>query len=97
MPIYEYRCIQGHVQEEYEGVKDKGCFTVICKKCLTTMGPIITGSNRMLYFEEGRGHWMMNLGPEPVLVHSHRELEKKMREKGLEFAGNRMGTKGVRI
>jgi len=94
MPLYEFRCLSNHTKEIYSSVADKDCLTIICDKCGSTMGQIISGSSRMLYFEEGRGRVMMNLGPEPVTVHSHKELEKRMKEKGLEFAGSRRGTKG---
>jgi len=95
MPQYGVRCINGHREEYFvHSYLDRNCEAQICARCGHTMGPIIECSNRMLYFEEGRGRTMWNLGPEPVVVHSHRELEKKMKERGLDFAGTRRGDKG---
>lgn len=94
MPLYDFKCISGHVTEIFVyHVDNRGCDTVICH-CGHSMGQVISPGNRMLYFEEGRGHLMWNLGPEPVMIHSHRELEKKMKERGLDFAGSKPGTKG---
>ena len=98
MPLYTYRCMNEHEEDVYvRNYQDKDCETPICRQCGNTMESIIAPSNRMLYFEQGKPRVMNNLGPEPVIVRSHSELEKKMKERGLEFAGNRPGTKGAWI
>ncbi len=58
------------------------------------MGPIICGTQALLYFEEGRGRWIENLADKPVLVKSHAEHQKLMKKHGVELAGHLPGTKG---
>lgn len=98
MPMYEFQCINEHRDVVFvKNYRDCHCETVLCSHCGETMGSVIGSSNRMLYFEEGRARVMNHLGPEPVTVRSHAELERKMKERGLDFAGNRRGTKGAWI
>lgn len=93
--IYEYCCLNGHSDEFYiKTYKDKGCETYICKECGHSMGSIISKPKPMVFFEEGRGRWINNLGPEPVFVRSHAEHKALMKKRGVELAGAMPGQKG---
>ena len=95
MPIYEYRCINGHLKESYEILRDKGCLTHVCGDCGCTMGQVISHTAPLLYFEEGRGRWIHNLAHDPIYITSHKQHEREMKKAGVTLAGNRPGTRGA--
>lgn len=95
MPLYAVRCPEcarecetfAHVPE------DRGCRTVLCA-CGSTMAPVLSVGRGLTYFEEGRARVIHNLGDQPVVVRSHGEHRRLMREAGVEWATER-ATKGT--
>ena len=95
MPMYEFRCTEGHSADVFaHHHNDKSSQTQICSVCGNSMGPVIAFAKPLLYFEEGRGRWVNNLGPSPIYVTSHAQLHREMKKAGVSFAGNRRGTPG---
>jgi hypothetical protein len=95
MPIYEFQCNEGHTKEIFlHSCHDLGCETLFCESCGDTMGPVISQSNRMLWYEQGKPRTIWNLGPEPITVRSHKEHREAMKKAGVVEAGNRIGEKG---
>lgn len=93
--MYTYRCEAGHEREEYvRQIDDKGCQTHLCRVCQSTMAPVITYGQGLVYFEEGRGRLIWNLGPEPVLVKSAGEHRRLMRINKVDFANRGTGYPG---
>lgn len=95
MPIYPNKCINNHAEDRYASVSDRNIASPVCRVCGHTMGPVIQGTQALLYFEEGRGRWINHLTDKPLLVRSHAEHKKLMKKYGVELAGNRPGTKGA--
>lgn len=94
MPLFRVECENGHAVDVYEHHKDDfGCRTYLCE-CGATLAPTLSVGKGLTSIESGRPFVAWNLGPEPVTVHSHRELEKRMKEAGVAFAGERRGKKG---
>lgn len=98
MPIYQYKCSEGHTKEVYvHSYKDKGCATVLCDTCSNSMEDVIVGTQSLLYFEEGRPRVIENLFDKPVVVRSHAEHKALMKKAGVEQVGSRRGTRGAWI
>ena len=94
MPLFTFKCLNGHIKHLFcHSYKDKGCETALCH-CGHTMGPIIDLPNPLLWAEEGRARVIHNMGDKPVVVKSHAEHKRIMKERGLEFAGKRRGERG---
>ena len=94
MPIFHVECEYGHAQVVYEHTRDDfGCRTYLCA-CGATMGPTVSYGQGLTAIESGRPFVAWNLGPEPVTVRSHRELETRMKAAGLAFYGAKRGEKG---
>lgn len=108
MPIYAFRCEEGH---EYEMVclhsDDKGCRTAICDICQSSMAPVMSLGQGLCYFEEGRTRRIWNLErsderdrngnllpSKPVYVRSHEEHKRLMRQQKVDFATRGRGIKG---
>ena len=95
MPLYAVQCESGHEQTIFEHHPDDfGTRTYLCDRCGGSMGPIISFGQGLTAIEEGRPFLAENLGPEPVLVRSHKELERRLKDAGLDFYGQRRGMKG---
>lgn len=105
--IFEWQCEQGHIKERFEHhPDDRGCETIICVTCHSTMAPITSFcKGRMLYFEESRSRRIENLAtldeknnevPCPALS-SWKKYEAQKKKAGVTEAGSRMGEKGVWI
>lgn len=95
MPTYTFRCEAGHEHDEFVLHTDnKGCQTHVCRTCRSSMAPVITYGQGLLYFEEGRERMIWNLGPEPVFVKSHQEHKRRMRLAGVDFANRGVGYPG---
>jgi hypothetical protein len=58
------------------------------------MAPVITYGQGLLYFEEGRGRMIWNLGDQPVQVKSHEEHKRLMRINKVDFANRGTGYPG---
>ena len=95
--VYEFHCPNNHSRDVFEHhPEDKGCYTVICHECGHTMGPVPGYGQGRLYFEEGRGRWINNLGPEPVFVTSYKQHRELMKKAGVVEAGSVMPTRKYR-
>ena len=95
MPTYTFRCEAGHEHDEFVVHPDnKGCQTHLCRACKSTMAPVITYGQGMLYFEEGRSRMIWNLGHEPVHVTSAEQHKRLMRINKVDFANRGVGYPG---
>ncbi len=95
MPMYTFRCEEGHEKEEFcTHSDDKGVKTHICRRCGATQAPVITYGQGLCYFEEGRGRLIWNLGPEPILVKSAEQHKRLMRINKVDFANRGTGYPG---
>lgn len=95
MPMYTYRCEQGHERDAFvTHADDKGCRTEYCRTCQSSMAPVITYGQGLCYFEEGRGRLIWNLGPEPILVKSAEQHKRLMRINKVDFANRGVGYPG---
>ena len=95
MPMYTFRCEEGHEKDIFvTHSDDKGCGTVLCRTCNSTMAQVITYGQGLCYFEEGRPRIIWNLGPEPVQVKSAAEHKRLMRLNKVDFANRGVGYPG---
>ena len=108
MPMYLFRDEAGHEREEYvSSTDDKGCQTIICRQCQTTMAPIVSFGQGLCYFEEGRARRIWNLESaderdakgnkvpaKPVFVRSAGEHRRLMKQRGVDWATKGVGYKG---
>lgn len=108
MPIYVYRDEEGHEKEEFVAHHaDKGCVTHVCRRCGSTLAPVIAFGEGLCYFEEGRARRIWNLErsdekdaqgnlmpSKPVYVTSASEHNRLMRQRGVTWATQGRGMKG---
>jgi hypothetical protein len=108
MPLYTHQCENGHSTDHYvRHPDDKGCETLICKECKSTMSPIISYGQGLCYFEEGRERRIWNLersdqkdaqgnpiASQPVFVRSAEHHKRLMRAAGVDFANKGRGFPG---
>jgi hypothetical protein len=94
MPLYDYACPNGHIEEHYLRADERDAVTPICPKDGHTMGPVASFGMGLVYFEEGRPRVIENLGHEPVVVRSAREHERAMKQAGVTWATAGRGRKG---
>lgn len=86
MPLIALRCIEGHESEQFvHHTDDTGCETRICH-CGNTLAPALSMGRGLTWFEEGRPFLMQHGVPEPVLITSHEQHKRVMKEHGLEPA-----------
>lgn len=92
MPLYEHRCLNGHVRDVFEHTRDDlGCDTTICGECGSTMALVQSYGRGLLYFEEGKERIIRNLevlepgnNPTgPVRVASPKDHERAMKRAGV--------------
>ena len=94
MPLYALQCEAGHGGEAFEHhADDLGSRTAICS-CGGSMAVVLSVGRGLTYFEEGRARVIHNLGHEPVVVRSHEEHKRRMREAGVDWATAGRGRKG---
>jgi len=95
MPLYALKCQEcGLIHEAYEHTAaDFGCRTILCD-CGSTMGPTLSVGRGLTYFSEKAPRVIHNLGHEPVVIRSHEEHRRKMKEAGVEWAPPRRGMPG---
>ena len=87
MPLYTFADLDGHTADAFEhSPLDLGARTILCGQCGATMAPVLSLGRGLTYFEEGRGRWIENLGPEPVYVTSHGQHRRLLRERKLDWA-----------
>lgn len=108
MPMYLFRCEDGHEKEQFcQHADDKGCLTHICRTCGRSMAPVMAYGQGLCYFEEGRARRIWNLErsdekdakgnplpSQPVYVKSAAEHQRLMRQRGVTWATQGRGTKG---
>ena len=95
MPFYEYQCLSGHQREIYLPSWTKlGCESVVCEQCRHMMTRVIAQSQTGLYFEEGRGQWIHNLGHKPVYITSAEQHKKEMKKAKVDYATPKRGMPG---
>lgn len=108
MPTYIFSDESGHEKEIFtHHADDKGCQTLICRLCGSTMAPRVSFGHGLCYFEEGRARRIWNLESaderdahgnklpaKPVFVRSHEEHKRLMKQRGVDFATRGVGYKG---
>jgi predicted nucleic acid-binding Zn ribbon protein len=84
MPIFSYACSICKTEEDhyYHSFALAQQSIQHCNKG-HAMKRIIAAINPSLYFEQGRGRWIENLGPEPVYVTSSRQHHALMKKYGV--------------
>ena len=94
MPLFAFRCLCGNEAEQFEHTRDDlGCRTIVCP-CGSTMGPVLSLGLGLMYFSEKNPRVIHNLGHEPVVIRSHEEHRRKMKEAGVEWAPPKRGMPG---
>lgn len=95
MPMFEFRCLNGHSRDAYaHNVLERACHAVICEECHNDMSPVLSLGRGLTYFEEGRARVITNMGHEPVRITSHEQHKRLMKERGLDWAPPRRGMPG---
>jgi len=96
MPLYTHECANGHSRDVYiPTYEQRGTSVITCLVCQERMVPVFSPGTTLTYFAEGGGgKWIHNLGPEPVLVTSHKHHRDLMKAAGVEWSPNRRGMKG---
>jgi len=95
MPLLSIQCADcGSQTSIFEHSRDDfGCRTILCD-CGSTMGPTLSVGRGLTYFSEKRPQVIHNLGHEPVVIRSHEEHKRKMKEAGVEWAVPKCGMPG---
>ncbi|HYE93734.1 MAG TPA: zinc ribbon domain-containing protein [Terriglobales bacterium] len=94
MPLYDFRCPEGHTREAFFHRAEQARGVVLICECGERMTKALSVGRGLTYFEEGRPRVIENLGDKPVVVRSHREHERLMREAGVTWATRGRGEKG---
>ena len=85
--LYQFECINSHSREVFEHTADNlGCDTIICEHCGHSMAPVPAFGRGLLFFEEGRGRWIHNLGHDPVYITSRKQHIEAMKRAGVSEA-----------
>lgn len=91
MPMYDYKCPNGH---EFEGLYPVGVDIVPCRECDAGANKVwVTKPSNIVgdeidYIDE-------NLGPEPIRIRSKAERRRIMKERGLEEFIRHTGVPGT--
>ena len=92
MPIIAHQCLNGHQHDAYyHHADDVGTRTILCQLCRESMARIACYGTPILYFEEGRGRWIENMGDKPEWITSHAQHNRRMKELGVQLAGTKRG------
>ncbi len=96
MPLYSYQCPDGHIQVDRfkHSHADRESHEELCPECGVQLRLGLSMGRGLTYFEEGRGHWLMNIAPTPQYVTSHGQWRRLLKEHGREWIGARRGEKG---
>ena len=95
MPLHTFQCLNGHSLDQFIHVADDfGTRTALCEVCGETMSPRLSLGGGLLFFEQGRGRWIENLGPQPIFVTSPKQHRDLMKKEQVELAGERRGVPG---
>jgi len=94
VPLYDLVCINGHAQVVYYASSaQKRCRTHICD-CGHSMAFVFSVPAEYDWFSESHPVTITNMGHCPVVVTSHKQHERLMRERGLAWASPRRGMPG---
>lgn len=85
MPLFDYRCGDGHVVEEYYPTASHAPEIKPCRTCGQHACRLMALPNMLQYFSESSGRVIQNLNPSRM-IHSHAEHQRMMKEKGVEPA-----------
>ena len=84
MPLREFACLNGHIEEQY--LPRAGSFPLLrdCVTCGEYLHlPVLSFGRALTYFRENNAQTIMNLDPsQPIRSHEHHK--RVMKEKGLE-------------
>ena len=94
MPIYEWKCLEGHVEEHFDHAGDRGCRTFVCEMCFGTMAPVSSFGKGLTPCLGGWPRVIHNLGHEPVLVTSSGHHKQLMKERKVEWIAPKRGMPG---
>ena len=96
MPLYEFRCGEGHSRDVYAHKHaDLAACAVMCEACGETMTQVLSMGRGLTYFaSQGKGKWIHNLGDQPVLIESTAQHERVMKEQGVTWAPPKRGMPG---
>lgn len=96
-PLYDFVCENGHEYRDKYLPTSQTDIPVLCEECGQTMTKLLSMGRGLVWFEEGRGRLIHNLGHEPVLVTSHEQHKRLMRENKVDWATLGQGRKGCWI
>lgn len=95
MPLYDIQCLNGHrTTAYYTDYRDRRTHTHICSECSNSMSHVIQKPSRFTYFSEKSPRIIENMGHEPVVVKSHAEHQRLMKERGLGWITPKRGMPG---
>lgn len=106
MPLYDYACENGHLDERFFHSAAQALEELPCRQCESQAHRQLSMGQGLCYFEEGRAQRIWNLEKieyakdgtmlptKPVYVRSHGEHRRLMREQGVDFANRGRGYKG---
>lgn len=107
MPLYDYACESGHIDERFFHNAKQAEEILPCRKCGFMAHRQLSMGQGLCYFEEGRARRIWNLErsderdskgnllpSKPVYVRSHQEHKRLMRERGVDFANKGRGYSG---
>ena len=87
MPLYDYRCPAGHVEDGRYVVRSTEADSQVCRVCgALTIKQFSVGAGRMLFFEEGRARHISELGDGKVPITSYKQHTQMMKEAGVDYA-----------
>lgn len=107
MPLYDYRCDDGHCDERYFAAASQAGDHLPCRLCGQPAHKQFSVGRGLCYFEEGRARRIWNLErsderdkdgnlipSKPVYVRSAEEHKRLMRQRGVDFANKGRGYSG---
>lgn len=87
MPMLALQCTDGHTGEQFlHTIQDLGAQTRLCPECGHSLAPALSVGRGLTFFEEGRPFLMQHGVPTPILITSHAQHKRVMRQYGLEPA-----------
>jgi hypothetical protein len=87
MPLRSLQCLNGHTADQFlHRTADLGAATRLCPQCGHSLAPTLSVGRGLTYFEEGRPFVMEHGVPRPIVITSHAQHKRVMREHGLEPA-----------
>jgi hypothetical protein len=94
MPLVAFADEAGHARERFLHTSaDLGAETLVCA-CGATMTPVLSVGRGLTWFRASAPRVIHNLGHEPVVVRSHEDHKRLMRERGVDWATAGRGRKG---